>query len=118
MTNEKRKEQAQPGSEGACKEPCDVRCKAETQEETKARKGQIGFLRRKNDEVVVALVIAVKDVGEKQVVTVQWFGETVLGRVAGDKDVEVGLGRGCYFPQEKALLDRIAIERSGISALV
>lgn len=117
MANGKEKADKQDG-DGPSEAKQSVRCSDTCCEKEKARKGQVGFLRRKDNSIAVAIVVAVKDDAKGQLVTVVWFGESVLGRNASEKDVRVGTGKGCYNPSEKALEDAIKIEQSGLADLL
>lgn len=100
--------------DACCADGCDLRSevaelKAKLEDMQKAGVGKIGWLRLKDNRIVVALVISQSH--KDQTFTVQWFGDSVLGRAACITGVKEGVLKGCFNMSKKLLDDTIRIER-------
>lgn len=85
---------------------------------SEVKPGAMGSVRLRDDRIVPALVISMKDDSKGKKLTVQWFHDSVAGRNAVMQNVPVGVERGCFNMSEKALSDRFKIERSGIDQVL
>lgn len=122
MTNEK-ETKAKPTGDKPREGKQDLRRGADAEnkaEAAKAAKGQIGFYRRPTaaDEIVVAIVLEVKEDKDGQLITINWQGVSIPDKTVTVKNIRVGLERGKYYPLEAPMVERIKLDRSGIANYV
>lgn len=85
---------------------------AKTEHNEKVVTPDQGFYRRQSDEIVIAFALESKEDAKGQHLTIQWMGPTIPGRMSTEKQVRVGVERGCYNASRKALQDQVDSERA------
>lgn len=81
-------------------------------EPAKIEAPSIGFYRRKiSGEVVTAFVLEASEDKKGQILLIQWIGKSIPGRMALEKDVRVGVDKGCFNLSLSALNAQIENER-------